>query len=75
MNYDVSIDKTFIKRLPAPYPSNCDNNIKSDAIFPGKYSKHACVEMQYYIGMYMECGDVYDYMRRYVPVVFLIRTC
>ena len=34
MSYDVSIDKTFVKRLPHPYPSNCDDMTTKE--FPGR---------------------------------------
>lgn len=64
--YDVRIDKSIVKRLTHPYPSNCTNGKASD-IFPGKYSRRACIESHNYINMYKECGDTLDYIRKYIP--------
>ena len=64
--YEVKIDKTIIKRLPSPFPGNCSNGKDGD-IFPGKYSRYACIESQHYINIYKTCGDIFDYMRSHIP--------
>ena len=35
--YEIKLDKTEIKRLPHPFPSNCSNS-KGEDIFPGRLS-------------------------------------
>lgn len=64
--YDITIDKTIIKRLPAPFPSNCTAQ-KNPDIFPGKYGRRSCIESLNFIELYKKCGDVFDYVRRFVP--------
>ena len=64
--YEIKLDKTIIKRLPAPFPANCTNDKLGD-IFPGKYSRHSCIETFNYIKMYKACGDTIDYVRQYIP--------
>lgn len=65
-HYGIKIDKTIIKRLPAPFPANCSNNKNGD-IFPGRYSRHSCIESGNFIRMYEQCGDTLDYTRNYIP--------
>ena len=64
--YDISTEKTIVKRLPYPFPSNCSNE-KGNDLFPGKYSRHTCIESYIYIDMYKQCGDVIDYVRPLIP--------
>ena len=64
--YEIKIDKTYIKRLPAPYPSNCTDG-EGENIFEGKYTRFNCIESHYYIDMYKRCGDVFDYVKKYIP--------
>lgn len=64
--YEIKLDKTIIKRLPAPFPANCTNDKVGD-IFPGKYSRHSCIETFNYLNMYKVCGDTIDYVRQYIP--------
>ncbi|XP_057302822.1 acid-sensing ion channel 5-like [Hydractinia symbiolongicarpus] len=64
--YDIKLDKTVIKRLPAPYPSNCSSK-KTGDIFPGTYTRRSCIESQNYIKMFKECGDTFDYIRQFMP--------
>ena len=64
--YSIKVDKTFIKRLPAPFPSNCMNGKGSD-IFPGKYSRQSCIESHNFIEMYKHCGDTIDHARAHIP--------
>ena len=59
-------DNTITKRLPSPFPSNCTSEKLID-IFPGGYSRRACIETQNYLQMYEKCGDVADYVRQYMP--------
>ena len=63
---DIKLDKTIVKRLPRPYPSNCINET-SDDIFPGKYSRHTCLDSNNYIEMFKTCGDTFDYAKQFVP--------
>ena len=63
--YNIDINKSVIKRLPLPYPSNCTKE-KSN-IFPGKYTRRSCLESHTYINSYKLCGDCYDYVRQYIP--------
>ena len=58
-------DNIQIKRLPAPFPSNCTDEKIMD-IFPGGYSRRSCIETQNYIRMYSQCGDVVDYVRQFM---------
>ena len=64
--YEMKIDKTLFKRLPAPFPSNCTND-EVRHIFPGRYTRSSCIESDYYVEMYKQCGDVFDYHRPYIP--------
>ena len=64
--YNIDINKSIIKRLPLPYPSNCTKE-KSGDIFPGKYTRRSCLESHTYINLYKLCGDCYDYVRQYIP--------
>lgn len=64
--YDISTEKTIIKRLPYPFPSNCSNE-KGNDLFPGKYSRHTCIESYIFTDMYKQCGDVIDYVRPFIP--------
>ena len=64
--YSITIEKTFIKRLPFPFPSNCTDD-KTNDMFEEKYTRRSCLETQNYIGMYKECGDTLDYIRQYIP--------
>lgn len=64
--YEIKIDKTLIKRLSSPFPSNCTSE-KTGDIFPGKYTRRACIESYNYIEMYKTCGDTIDYIRQYIP--------
>lgn len=65
-HYDIKLDKTYIKRLPAKYPTNCSSE-KSGDIFPGKYSRYACIESRNYIQMYEDCGVTIDYVDEHIP--------
>lgn len=64
--YELKIDKTLIKRLPDPFPSNCTYG-KSHDFFPGKYTRRNCLESIVYTQMYMECGGVLDYHWKFIP--------
>ena len=64
-SYNLRITKSMIKRLPAPFPSNCTFGKPLD-IFPGKYTRRSCLESQNYIEMYKTCGDIYDYHKSYI---------
>ena len=66
-HYQIKIDKTVIKRLPAPFPTKCANHKMND-IYPGKYSRYGCIESHNSIAMYKECGDIFDYSRKYIPL-------
>ena len=47
-HYSLKIDKTIIKRLPAPFPANCSSSKDGD-ILPGKYTRHSCIESRNFI--------------------------
>ena len=64
--YEIKLDKTEIKRLPHPFPSNCSNS-KGEDIFPGRYTRRSCIESHNYIEMYKKCGDTLDYVRQFIP--------
>ncbi|XP_065645106.1 uncharacterized protein LOC124809911 [Hydra vulgaris] len=64
--YNINLEKTFIERLPFPFPSKCTDS-KNNDMFSGKYTRRSCLETQNYIGMYIECGDTIDYIRQYIP--------
>lgn len=65
-HYHLKIDKTYIKRLPHPFPANCSNEKRGD-IYPGKYSRHTCIESYQHIEMYKFCGETFDYIRKHIP--------
>ena len=69
-HYKIKIDKTVVKRLPSPYPSNCTHE-KAGDIFPGKYTRRSCIESHNYIEMYKKCGDTIDYVRQFIPKYIL----
>ena len=64
--YQMRIQKTEYKRLPHPFPSKCTNDKPHD-IFPGKYTRHKCIESIAYSKLLEKCGGVYDYHKRYIP--------
>ena len=64
--YELKIEKTLIKRLPDPFPSNCTHG-KSHDFFPGKYTRRNCLESITYSRMFVECGGVLDYHRKFIP--------
>ena len=64
--YSIKVDKTYIKRLPAPFPSNCTRE-KGNDMFPGKYSRQSCIESHNFIQMYKYCGDTIDHARQFIP--------
>ena len=68
--YNIVLEKTFIKRLPAPYPSNCSEE-KTYDIFPGKYARRQCVESHFYSNIYQKCGATFDYHQPYLDKQFL----
>ena len=64
--YEIKIDKTILKRLPAPFPSNCSYEKLGD-ISPGKYTRRGCIESYNYIEMYKKCGNTLDYVQNFIP--------
>ncbi|XP_065645107.1 uncharacterized protein LOC105844209 [Hydra vulgaris] len=64
--YSINMEKTIIELLPSPFPSKCKDD-KDNDMFPGKYTRRSCLETQNYIGMFKECGDIFDYMKQYIP--------
>ena len=64
--YEIKIDKTILKRLPAPFPSNCSYEKLGD-ISPGKYTRRGCIESYNYIEMYIKCGNTLDYVQNFIP--------
>ena len=65
--YDINLDKTEIRRLPHPFPSNCSNVKDKYHLFPGHYTRRACIESYKYIGMYKSCGDTIDFVQPLIP--------
>jgi len=65
--YAINLDKTEIRRLPSPFPSNCSNDKKKFHIFQGHYTRRLCIESHKYIEMYKACGDTIDYVRPLIP--------
>ena len=66
-HYELKIQKTEIKRLKYPFPSNCTDEKAGGDIFPGKYSRISCMESVHYIKMLKQCGDIFDYIKRLLP--------
>lgn len=64
--YQIRLEKTIVKRLPSPFPSNCTNE-KTGDIFPGIYNRRSCIESQNFIEMFKKCGDIFDYIRQFIP--------
>jgi len=64
--YEMNIQKTVIKRLPPPFPSQCTYE-KINDIFPGKYTRRNCLESNIYLETYRICGDIVDYFKKYIP--------
>uniref|UniRef100_A0A7M5VAW5 Uncharacterized protein n=2 Tax=Clytia hemisphaerica TaxID=252671 RepID=A0A7M5VAW5_9CNID len=64
--YQIKLDKTIVKRLKSPYPSNCSDEKGAD-IFPGAYSRRSCIESNQFIEIYKICGAVYDYVDKFIP--------
>ncbi|XP_066920964.1 acid-sensing ion channel 5-like [Clytia hemisphaerica] len=65
--YDINLDKTEIRRLPYPFPSNCSNNKDKFHLFPGRYTRRSCIESYKFIEMYKDCGDTTDHIRPMIP--------
>ena len=65
--YDINLDKTEIRRLPSPFPSNCTTDKHKFHIFQGHYTRRLCIESHKYIEMYKTCGDTIDYVRPLIP--------
>lgn len=67
---ELKVEKTLIKRLPFPFPSNCTLGKYNDH-FPGKYTRRNCLESNVYVNMLKECGAVWDYHRNFLPADIL----
>ena len=55
--YDIHIEKEIIKRLPAPYRSNCSSNKNQ---FSDMYTIPSCEEQCLFNKVFETCGDVPD---------------
>ena len=67
--YEIKLDMTLIKRLPAPFPSNCTYEKGMD-IFPGRYTRRSCIESHNFLEIYKACGQVLDYVDQFIPQEF-----
>ena len=61
--YTLTMDKTLIIRLPAPY-SKCTK--AGFDILPGMYARRTCIESYDLLRTFKKCGDTTDYMREHV---------
>ena len=64
--YELTFDKTIIRRLPAPFSSNCTTQ-NFNGIFPKSYTRTSCIDSIKCIHGYQKCGDTYDFCRSIVP--------
>ena len=64
--YEIKLDKTLIKRLPAPFTSKYSLE-KSEDIFPGRYTRRSCIESHNFLEVFKECGDTFDYVYQFIP--------
>ena len=64
--YEIKLDKTLIKRLPSPYPSDCTFD-KGEDIFPGRYTRRSCIESHNFLEIYKVCGQALDYVDQFIP--------
>ena len=65
-NYELTFDKTIIRRLPAPFSSHCTTQ-NFNGIFPKSYTRISCIDSIKCIHGYQKCGDTYDFCRSIVP--------
>ena len=55
--YDITVEKETIERLPAPYPSKCSSKKN---LFSDVYTVASCEEECLFNKLYQTCGDVPD---------------
>ena len=65
----IGIQKYEIKRMKAPYPSNCTNGEHVKLIYPGKYTKINCMESCYAFKCASECNAVDFHAKAFLPNV------
>ena len=59
-------DVTSIKRLKAPYKSNCTDGENDLNVFPPPYTRQKCKDTRFFHDMLAHCGDVPNHWQRYV---------
>ncbi|XP_066927913.1 acid-sensing ion channel 2-like [Clytia hemisphaerica] len=67
--YEIKLDKTLVKRLSTPFPSNCTYD-KGEDIFPGRYTRRNCIESHNFLEIYKACGQITDYVDQFIPQEF-----
>lgn len=65
LDYQIRIQKNHIKRLPAPFSSNCSKDLQK-RIFPGKYSISSCLNTIKCMKALKLCNGTYDYCRDFI---------
>lgn len=65
----IEIQKSEIKRMRAPYPSNCTNGEHVKLIYPGKYTTLNCMESCYAFASAKECNAVDFHSNAFLPNV------
>ena len=64
----ISIQKTIMKRLPFPYPTNCvEGGADKSSIYPGKNTMRMCFESCFHKMVYRSCGGVTPSVRSLMP--------
>ena len=69
MNAAVFFEKKIIKKLNRDPPNSCVSNLYNNSknIFPGKYTREACMNTYKCLKVLEKCGDVLDMCRDYIP--------
>ena len=69
MNAAVFFEKKIIKKMNRDPPNSCVSKLYNNSknIFPGKYTREACMDTYKCLKVLEKCGDVLDMCRDYIP--------
>ena len=60
--------KTYINRLPIPFPSKCKTNNEIENFFATSYSQQSCIQSCFMREMFTDCGAVIDRWQPFVTI-------
>ncbi len=64
---EISLIKKDLKRLPAPFASNCSSKTTVKQLIGGKYNRKNCLSSCSFNQIYEKCGKVTEHAQPYMP--------